>query len=336
MIKREVVRAVFEGKQPPYVPWDFGFTYEARAKLEAHYGAENLEGVLDNHLLGLGNNSRFEDIGNGRVRDAFGVVWDRHVDKDIGIVEGQVLPDPTLKDYSFPDPLAPVVFQGIPAAIEGYGDRFRVFSIGFSLYERAWTLRGMEALMMDFYTAPDFAHELIEAIADYNIAQIQEALKYDIDAVYFGDDWGQQQGLQMGLDLWHDFLYPALKRMYAVVSEAGKFVSIHSCGDVDELFDDLIAIGLSCFNPFQPEVMDVEDLMHRYRGRLAFHGGLSTQRTLPYGTVEEVRAETRRLIALGREGNFILAPAHAVEGDVPIENMCAFIEEAQKQPGYVK
>ena len=109
---------------------------------------------------------------------------------------------------------------------------------------------------------------------------------------------------------------------------------IHSCGDVDELFDDLIACGLQCFNPFQPEVMAVADLMRRYHGRLAFHGGLSTQRTLPYGTVADVRAETRRLLELGRNGGYILAPAHAVEGDVPLENMLAFIEEAHAQPGW--
>jgi uroporphyrinogen decarboxylase len=121
--------------------------------------------------------------------------------------------------------------------------------------------------------------------------------------------------------------------MYGKVREAGKDVFIHSCGDVDELFDDLVDIGLNCFNPFQPEVMDVYELLLRYRGRLAFHGGLSTQKTLPYGTPEEVRAETRRLIELGSDGGYILSPAHAVEGDVPLANMLAFIEEVQAQSG---
>jgi uroporphyrinogen decarboxylase len=123
--------------------------------------------------------------------------------------------------------------------------------------------------------------------------------------------------------------------MYAAVRDAGKYVSIHSCGDVDELFDDLIGSGLNLFNPFQPEVMDVFSLVPRYRGRLAFHGGLSTQRTLPYGTPDDVRAETRRLLDLGRAGGYIFAPAHAVEGDVPLENMLAFIEVIQSQPGYI-
>ena len=82
---------------------------------------------------------------------------------------------------------------------------------------------------------------------------------------------------------------------------------IHSCGDVDELFDDLIGIGVNCFNPFQPEVMDVFALMKQYKGRLAFHGGLSTQKTLPYGSIATVKAETVKLLKAGRQGGYIFA-----------------------------
>jgi uroporphyrinogen decarboxylase len=333
MTKRETVRAVLEHKRPPYVPWSFGFTQEAKEKLLEHYGAQaDLDEALDNHLLRLGSDiGFFEELGGNLFRDVFGVVWDRSIDKDIGNVRGQVLPEPSLKDYSFPDPLDPRFFADIPRKIARRGDCFRVFQIGFSLYERAWTLRGLEALMMDFIDHPGFVHELLEAIADYNLAQIGEALRYDIDAVYFGDDWGQQHGLQMGPRLWKEFLRPQLRRMYGAVKQAGRFVMIHSCGDVDELFDDLIDLGLDCFNPFQPEVMDTGTLLLRYRDRLSFHGGISTQKTLPYAGPEGVRAETRVLIERGRDGGYILAPAHDVEGDVPLPNMLAFIEAAQAQ-----
>ena len=333
--KRDVVKAALNWKEPPYVPWSFNFTHEAAAKLSEHYGAGDIDSILDNHIVWLGNAiDFFKDIGNGRVKDAFGVCWDRSKDKDIGVVEGAVLPEPTLRNYAFPDPREQRFYQDIPASLARYGDRFRCFGIGFSLYERAWTLRGMENLMMDFLNHPEFVHELLNTIADYNIAQIKKALEFDIDAVYFGDDWGQQQGLQMGPAMWHEFIFPVLKRMYGVVRGADKYVVIHSCGDVDELFDDLVGIGLNCFNPFQPEVMDVHVLMNNYKGRLAFHGGLSTQRTLPYGTVEDVRNETMKLITAGKSGGYILAPAHAVEGDVPLDNMLTFIECAHNQAGY--
>ena len=335
MTKREIVRMVLDGKRPPYVPWDFGFTREAREKLVAHYGTGDLEPVLQNHFLGLGSGiGYFEDLGNDQFRDVFGVVWDRSVDKDIGAVANAVLPEPTLAGCSFPDPLDPRSFAAIPERLARYGDRFRIFYIGFSLYERAWTMRGMANLLMDFHDHPGFVRDLLRTIADYNIAQAERAMEFDIDAVYFGDDWGQQRGLQMGPALWREFILPELRRMYGAVRKEGKYVCIHSCGDVDELFDALIDAGLNLFNPFQPEVMDIRALHRKYLGRLAFHGGLSTQKTLPLGEVEDVRRETRGLLEMGREGSYILAPAHAVEGDVPLENMLAFIGEVLSQPAF--
>ncbi len=335
MTKREVIRSVLDGNRPPYTPWSFGFTKEAAGKVAGHYGTGDLDGEVSNHILRLGSDiGFFDDLGGDRLRDVFGVVWDRSVDKDIGNVANCVLPEPTLEGYDFPDPTDARFFEDIPERIERCPDRYRLYCIGFSLYERAWTLRGMATLMMDFYDNPEFVAQFLDAICEYNIAQVRRALTYDIDAVYFGDDWGQQRGLQMGYPLWKRFLYPVLARMYGAVKEAGKRVFIHSCGDVDELFDDLIGIGVDCFNPFQPEVMDTGALHEKYRGRISFWGGLSTQRTLPYGTVRQVREETERLIAMGRRGGLILAPAHSVEGDVPLGNMLAFIDAAKAQPGY--
>lgn len=55
----------------------------------------------------------------------------------------------------------------------------------------------------------------------------------------------------------------------------------------------------------------------------------------PYGTAKDVKKETKRLLELGREGGYILAPAHAVEGDVPLGNMLAFIDTVQEQPEFL-
>ncbi len=98
MNKRDVIRLALDGQRPPYVPWSFGFTVEAKAKLEVHFGTTDLEEILGNHLLGLGNGiGFFHDIGNDCVQDVFGVVWDRSVDRDIGVVRGCVLPESTLR-----------------------------------------------------------------------------------------------------------------------------------------------------------------------------------------------------------------------------------------------
>ena len=258
MTKREIIKAVLNHEKPPYVPWSFKFTKEPKEMLEEYFKSDDLDITLGNHILNLGSDiGFFDEVEKDHFKDVFGVVWDRTVDKDIGMPVEDIIKEPTIEGLVFPNPHDPRFFANIEPEIEKKPDLFRVFQIGFSLYERAWSMRGMENLLMDFYLYPEFVKELFEKIADYNIAQIDKALEYDIDAVYFGDDWGQQHGLIMGAELWNEFMLPQIKRMYKRVKDAGKYVMIHSCGDVDELFPALVDAGLNCFNPFQPEVMDV-------------------------------------------------------------------------------
>lgn len=332
MNKRDVVKLVLDGKRPPYVPWHCGFTTEPRSRLAAHLGTDDIDTAIGNHFVKLGHSTGFvTPLGEQRFQDPFGVIWNRSLEQDIGNVENCVLPEPTLSGYEFPDPCDDLYFQGIPAKLEQYGDCFRMYCIGFSLFERAWTLRGMENLMLDMIEHPGFVHRLFDRICEYNLERARQALNFDIDAVYYGDDWGQQRGLIMGRRWWDEFIRPRIQRMVALTKQAGKYQVIHSCGDISELIDDLISLGVDCLNPFQPEVLDVTSLIPKYRGRVAFHGGLSTQQLLPHASEVAVRAECRRLLALGREGGYVFAPAHAVAGDVPLANMLAFIEEMQSQ-----
>lgn len=75
MTKREVVQTILAGKRPPYVPWSFDFTQEAAAKLAKYYRRSDLDIVLNNHIVGLGNPvGFFEPLGNDLYRDVFGVV----------------------------------------------------------------------------------------------------------------------------------------------------------------------------------------------------------------------------------------------------------------------
>ncbi len=157
-------------------------------------------------------------------------------------------------------------------------------------------------------------------------------LEQPFDGVLFGDDWGQQRGLMFGAKRWRQFIKPRAAAMYKRVAAAGKAVCLHSCGKVQDLFPELIEIGLQVFNPFQPEVMDLQEMKSRYGDALTFYGGVSVQQLLPFGTPRQVRDEVRRLMdTLGRGGGFIVAPSHDMPGDVPLENLLAFIETVRAQ-----
>jgi len=204
------------------------------------------------------------------------------------------------------------------------GDLFSYAAIGFSLFERAWTLRGMENLLADMIEEPDFVHALLEKITRRNLEIIDIALEYDIDCFHFGDDWGQQRGLIMGPKYWHIFIEPYLKRMYDRVRASGRLISQHSCGDLRDIMDALCGLGLNIYQTFQPEIYGL-DYAKRLHGRLAIWGGISTQADLPVKTPDEIRRVTADLIAaFGRTG-LIAAPTHAVPGDVPPENILAMV-----------
>lgn len=334
MTPRERVYAALQFHDTDIVPYEVGFTVPAYQKMAEHYGDPDFQSKIGNHLAGISHRqcSPWVEVEPGHFKDEWGVIWNRTIDKDIGNVENRVLPEPTLAGCEFPKMPSPGLFELYPRFIEQNPDLFRISSIGFSLFERAWSMRGMENLLMDMIEHPGFVHELFDRICDLNVAQIDEAMKFDIDAFQFGDDWGSQAGLMMGPTLWREFIKPRIRRMYQHVRAAGKFVMIHSCGKVQELFPELVECGLQVFNPFQPEVMDVFEMKRQYHGRLAFYGGISVQRLLPHGTPDEVRTEVRRLLReLGKSGGYIASPSHAVPGDVPAENLAAMIEVLQNQ-----
>ncbi|MEN6546957.1 MAG: uroporphyrinogen decarboxylase family protein [Armatimonadia bacterium] len=328
MTNRERVIASLRHEQPDRTPYVVDFTQKAAAAMAAAYG-EGYRGLIDNAIhkvtAKLGPKARW--LSETVFQDEWGVQWDRSLDRDIGNVCNRVLPERDLSGFETPDAWAADKFGDFAAQIAAGEGKFVRLSIAFTLFERAWSLRGMENIMLDMMEAPEFVDELFDRITDYNVALIEQAVQYPIDAVHFPDDWGDQRGVMMGPRLWERFIQPRVARVFEAAKAGGKFVSIHCCGRVQELFPRLIDMGLDLFNPFQPEVMDPYEMKREFGERLSFWGGVSTQRLLPYGTPEEVRAEVRRLRQeVGRGGGYVISAAHQIPGDARPENTMALIE----------
>ncbi|MCK4829069.1 uroporphyrinogen decarboxylase [bacterium] len=316
-------------RQPDKVPFHIGFTVKAHEKMIDYFGDPDFTSRIDNCIcmLSTEKDSTGSQMTADIWEDEFGVKWDRSVDKDIGVVCNCMITPDNIDDYEFPDPDDQSRYRAYGKAIEGNCDRFVMAAIGFSLFERAWTLAGMENILMGMISDPDFVHKLFDRILQHNMRIIENACNYELDAMHFGDDWGQQTGLIMGPRLWREYVKPCIKQMVQLTRSKGKHVSIHSCGKIDEIIPDLIEIGLDIYNPFQPEVMDVFEIKTNYGNSLTFWGGISTQKTLPYGTVRETKDEVRRLLdQIGVNGGYIAAPAHGIPGDAKPANVAAMIE----------
>jgi uroporphyrinogen decarboxylase len=328
---RERVLVALAHKQPDVTPWQIDLTIDARERVAAYLEDPDWVAGVGNHLAGC-EDGFFEEIRPDYWRDQFGIVWNRTIDKDIGNVDEILLKEPDLTGYRFPEPDLARNAASLEKLIAQYPDRFRHAGVGFSMFERAWTLRGMENLLTDMILHATFVDELLDRILDYNLQVIDHMLGYDLDCIRFGDDWGQQSGLIMGPRLWRRFVKPRMAIMYARVKDAGLAVMQHSCGAIQELFPDLIDIGLDIFNTFQPEVMDVHAIKREYGRHLTFYGGISTQQVLPRVGPTELKAHIRKMIAeIGSKGGFIVAPTHAIPRDVPPENILAFVETVQAQ-----
>ncbi len=335
MNNRQRVLTALKHQQPDVVPYDIQFTEPARAKMAEYYGDPDFEAKLGNCFTWFRpypKDTRYVLVGPDIWEDEFGVRWNRSIDKDIGVPCDKLVSPETIDDYQWPDPHDPARYDFIEKAIPDAKENAILVSLGFALFERAWTLVGMEDLLMYMLTEKDFVHRLFDEILQYNLGIIERSCSLDIDIFRFGDDWGQQRGLIMGIDLWREFIKPRLKKMYEIVKSRGKYVMIHCCGKVDGILPELIECGLDIFNPFQPEVMDVFAIKRQYGNRLSFYGGISIQRTLPYGTAEEVKDEVKRLIdVVGENGGYIASPSHDLPADAKPENVAAMIEVLQNQ-----
>lgn len=282
--------------------------------------------------LAQARNESFTDLAGGLFRDQFGVVWDKGAQEgDFGIVHEYLLKEPTLSGYVFPEPDEAEIRKKCEQLC-AHKDQFTQYIIGFSLFERAWTLRSMDELLCDMLEEPAFVDELMDAIVLYNLKVVDIVCEYPIDCVFFGDDWGMQKGLIMGYPLWKRFIGPRIEREYAYVKAKGRFVAQHSCGDCAQVFPDLVRYGLDIYNTFQPEVYDIEWFKKTYGHAITFFGGISTQTLLPFATPDQVEKETRRILqVLSPNGGYILAPTHAMPGDIPPENVLAFLKVCREQ-----
>ncbi len=348
MNSRERVQMALAHETPDRPPVFATFVPETETKLRKSTGCGNqadLGVFLGNDMIKdcVGLELSFYGQPRPQYTDPWGIEW-RYIQNEFGVFT-EICGHPLAGDmaklghYEIPDPGVDTQYDNFRAMKTHYGtDKWLIGSSQISIFEAAWYLRGLDQFMMDMALSPDYAEALMDKVMQFPLGASRKYIELGADMVWFGDDVAMQTGMMISVDMWRRFLKPR----YAILfSEAKRInpdivIAYHSCGNCELILDDMIEIGLDVLNPIQPMAINPVMVKQRYGKHLTLFGGMCVQRIMPNGTPADIRHETQRLkTECGSNGGYILAPAHHIQADTPVENVMAFYEEGLKLiPGH--
>lgn len=244
-------------------------------------------------------------------------------------------PDPDMFDYSAIEAQCDAILQNNRVVVF-MGDRLnRVAQLKPAMY-----LRGTENIFLDLALRPEIAAAIFGKIRRFYLGyldRILNAARGKIDIVLTGDDFGAQNSLLISAPMWRKFLRPGFAEYIGVIKHHSAAAMHHTCGSVAALIPDMIECGLDVLQSVQPEAaeMALADLRKAFGSKLAFHGGISIQKLMPYGSAEDIRNEVRRIAGLIKPcGGYIFCTSHNIQADTPFGNIVALMEAYREYGKY--
>ncbi len=288
-----------------------------------------------------------KELESGNYIDVWGIEWKKVFNSDKSCYYYDVVKSPLidsdiqdLDKYPWPDPYDPGFTEGLLKDAEELfrtTDYALIGDSGFkSFWELGYMLRGYEQLLVDLVLNQKFVYKLMSILLELNLIITERFLnnvgKF-IQVFRTADDMATQNGLIMSLESYRKHIKPFYKKYYELIrSKTDAKIFYHSCGNITDLLDDLVEIGVEIINPVQVSaIKDLKDLKKKYSDKLTFWGGIDTQRILPFGTPQDVRIEVRnRIKELGKMGGYVVASVHNIQADVPPENILAMAEASHE------
>lgn len=335
-------------QEPDRTPIQIYLTPEIEARLQQHFGRTDLLDVFGVDMRSVGGvwKGQVKPGHDGVFYDVWGIGY-RNVVYEFGtypeasdLALGNITTMDEFNAYQWPD-INAYDFSDIEAQCVRLKD-YAVCVGGAGMPDIVNGVsrgRGMEQVLVDIATDDEVGMAIIDKRVDFYYEYLKRALqaaKGKIDIVCLGEDCGTQKGRMVSPATFDRVFRPRLKRYYDLAHEYGARVMMHSCGDTSDLQLTFIEMGLDILDAMQPEppgMRDIERLRNTTRGKLAYCGLISTQDTLPHGTVAQCRAEARhRIDVIAKGGGYIFSPAHCIQPDTPLENVLAIYEEVLGRP----
>ena len=231
--------------------------------------------------------------------DVWGNVWKRMKD---GCKKGEVC-KPAIENWSqLEDFQAPEfdIDRGAAQARETFEsdteNRFKLARVGGWIFDNARYLRKMEVYFLDMAMYPEELHKLHRIVGEYYEKRIHAAGKAGADAIMIGEDMGTQEGLLFSPEMFREYFKELYTRLLAIAHDYGMKVLLHSCGSNWQIIDDMLDVGIDCFQFDQPMIYDMEWLAGKFKER----GGslwspVDIQKVLPTGDKDYIEQQTERM-----------------------------------------
>ena len=196
-------------------------------------------------------------------------------------------------------------------------------------------IRDIEEWYVSTLTRPAYVHAVFERQTEAalsNLEKVAARVRDRVQAVFVcGTDFGTQQSTFCSVGTFRSLYMPYYKKINAWIHAHTPWKTFkHSCGAVASLIPSFIESGFDILNPVQVSAagMEAEKLKARFGRDIVFWGGgVDTQKTLMFGTPEEVRDQVRRRIEVfGRDGGFVFNAVHNIQANVPAPNVIALFE----------
>lgn len=254
-----------------------------------------------------------------------------------------------IEDYEWPDPKDPIRYEGLEDEARRLYEKTDYCIVldhltplfGEGLLEKAWYLRGFQEFLKDMIIRPDFVEILLKKLHQIQMTHFGEVLDRIGDYVQIAEvmsDFGMQDRMIFSPNFYRRFFKPFDAKLIEFIKKKARVkVLYHTCGSLYPIIPDYIENGVDVLNPIQPRAKDMQSskLKEEFGDSLCFHGGFDIQQILPYGTIDEVKEEAKRVLReLAHDGGYIFAPAHCIQPDVPPENIVAMYDSAFKYGKY--
>ncbi len=237
--------------------------------------------------------------------DEWGNIWVRMIS---GCSGGEVH-TPWLQDWRqlatlpLPDYDNPQRFADMRRAYAQPTDLFKIAFIPGWVFASSRYLRKMEIYFTDlieYREEIDTLHEMVTGLFERCIRQCGDA---GAEGIFFCEDLGVQDRLLIGPTMWREIFRPHYLRLTNAAHESGMKVFMHSCGYNWELIDDLVDVGIDCFQFDQPAAYDMPALAAKLRRhKVGLFSPIDIQKVLPTGNRDVIEAEAERMVSLFRGG----------------------------------